>query len=266
MSINAQQKLLMVLLIGGFTLLGCSQTRLDENFCPINTTPPRTTVLLLDTSDPLSPEHESVLRRLVVEMYSLDLPDTSSDFYIAPGERLVVYQLIEEVSDLEPSLVLCTPGQHPSAWPWWRQLIEGRAIALRRWEQLWNTIDDMFGQEATPSQSRSPIIEAIGAIVPQYAISRRSRSEASTPIHLVLYSDLLQNSESLSHYGPYENAEEIMNTAQTRHLATDLAGVEVSLYRLERARDARWQTVDHYYWWPMLIQEFGGRVIYQESI
>lgn len=266
MSTRAQHKALFVGLIGGVVLMGCSQARLDENFCPIGTTPPRTTVLLLDTSDPLTPEHESVLRRLVTEMYSLDLPNASSDFYIAPGERLVVYQLIEDVGNLEPALVLCTPGQHPSAWPWWRQLIEGRAIALRRWERLWDTIDDMFGQDVAPPQSRSPIIEAIGAIVPRYAVSRRSRSEASTPVHLVLYSDLLQNSESLTHYGPYEGAEEIMTTARTRHLAADLAGVEVSIYRLERARDARWQTVDHFYWWPMLIREFGGRVIYQESI
>ena len=266
MRVFAELKVLVAGLVGAVVLIGCSQTRLDENFCPIDETPPRTTVLLLDTSDPLSAEHESVLRRLVAEMYSLDVPDISSELYIAPGERLVVYQLIENVGDLEPVLVLCTPGQHPSTWPWWRQLIEGRAIVLRRWQLLWETIDEMFDNDTAPPQSQSPIIEAIGAIVPRYAISRRSRAQESTPIHLVLYSDLLQNSESLSHYGPYESAGEMMTTARTRHLGTDLAGVEVSIYRLERARDARWQTVDHFYWWTMLIQEFDGRVIYQESI
>ncbi len=266
MTLLARPSGLVTGLACGIVLVGCSQPRLDENFCPIDEAPPRTTVLLLDTSDPLSPEHQSALRRLVSEMYSLETPNPSSDLYIAPGERMVVFELAEDVSSLEPALVLCTPGQHPSDWPWWRQLIEGRAIALSRWQVLGETLDAMFTQDATPSQSTSPIIEAIGVIVPRYATSRRSRSEESTPVHLVLYSDLLQHSNSLTHYGAYEQADEIKTTATTRHLATDLTGVEVSIYRLERARDARWQTVDHYYWWPMLVQEFDGRVIYQESI
>ena len=266
MTSSARPSGLLAGLACGIVLVGCSQTRLDENFCPVNERPPRTTVLLLDTSDPLSPEHQSALRRLVSEMYSLDLPNPSSDLYIAPGEQMVVYELSEDVASLEPALVLCTPGQHPSDWPWWRQLIEGRAIALRRWQVLGETLDEMFALDPAQPQSSSPIIEAIGVIVPRYATSRRSRTEESTPVHLVLYSDLLQHSESLSHYGAYEQADEIATTARTRHLKTDLTGVEVSIYRLERARDAPWQTVDHYYWWTMLIQEFDGRVIYQESI
>ena len=244
---------------------GCTQ-RLDENFCPVDDMPSRTTVLLLDTSDPLTPEHEVVLQRLVNEMYSLDAPVTTSDLYIGPGEKLVVYELKEDVGALEPSLELCAPGQHPKDWPWWRQLIEGRAIALRRWEILEETLKAMFVRDPGAAQPSSPIIEAIGVIVPQYATSRRTRTESSTPVHLVLYSDLLQHSGTLSHYGPHEDAAAILTTPRTRHLGADLAGVEVSIYRLERARDADWQTVDHYYWWTRLIKEFGGRVIYQDSI
>lgn len=258
--------LLKVLAIS-LLLSACSQTRLDENFCPRDKTSLHTTILLLDTSDPLSPEHESALHRLVDEMYSLDLPNPSSDLYIAPGERLVVYELPEYVdSQLEPTLVLCSPGEHPSTWPWWRQLVEGRAIALHRWRQLQQTIDEMFEQQPGPPRSRSPIIETIGVIVQPYATSRRSLTGDSTPVHLVLYSDLLQHSEWLSHYGPYASADKIKTTPGTRHLATDLAGVEVSLYRLERAGDATWQTIDHYYWWTKLMQAFDGRVLHQESI
>jgi len=253
-------------LVASAVLIGCSQSRLDENFCPVDEAPPRTTILVLDTSDPLGPEHESSLRRLVDEMYSLDRPDESSDLYIGPGERLVVYELSENVANLQPTIELCTPGLHPSLWPWWRQLVEGRAFALRRWQVLNETVDGLFSREAQPSQSSSPIIEAIGVVIPRYATSRRTRNEQSTPVHLVLYSDLLQHSDSLSHYGAYESADEILTTPRTRHLGVDLADVEASIYRLERSRDASWQTAEHYYWWTRLIQEFGGRVIYQESI
>lgn len=256
-----------LVLAAGVVLMQVGHTqRLDENLCPVDEAPSRTTVLLLDTSDPLTPEHQVVLQRLVNEMYSLDAPVTTSDLYIGPGERLVVYELQEDLGTLEPSLELCAPGQHPKDWPWWRQLIEGREIALHRWRILKETLQGMFDRDPGPAQPSSPIIEAIGVIVPQYATSRRSRIETSTPVHLVLYSDLLQHSGTLTHYGAYEDAAAILTTPRTRHLATDLAGVEVSIYRLERARDADWQTRDHYYWWTRLIKEFGGRVIYQESI
>ena len=84
--------------------------------------------------------------------------------------------------------------------------------------------------------------------------------------HLIIFSDLLQHSRSLSHYGPYPEAAAVKETAQLRHLQTDLSLVEVSLYRLERKRDARWQTTEHYYWWTKLVQALGGRVIHQESV
>lgn len=267
MNVASRSAVLIAGLALGSSLAGCGQTRIDRStFCPIDERPPRTTVLLLDTTDPLSGEHESALERLVGEMFSLESPNSSSDMYVAPGERLVVYELAEDVSSVEPVLVLCTPGQHPRDWPWWKELVEGRAIALRRWAVLEDTVTDMFADDPAPPQSRSPIIEAIGSIIPRYAPSRRSSTEQSTPVHLILWSDLLQHSDALSHYGPYPDADEILTTPETRHLGTDLAAVEVSIYRLERARDARWQTAEHYYWWTMLIQEFDGRVIYQESI
>ena len=43
-----------------------------------------------------------------------------------------------------------------------------------------------------------------------------------------------------------------------RELLTDLSGVDVSLFRLERDRYAKWQTVEHYYWWTRAVQKLGG--------
>ena len=253
-------------IVCGASVVGCDQRRLDENLCPFREAPSRTTVLLLDTSDALSPAHEAVRDRLLREMYSLDSPGRTSDLYVGDGGRLVVYELAEDVGSLTTVEELCAPGQHPNEWPWWRELIEGRAIMLSRWQLARERIEALFDKESSSPLSRSPIIESIGAIMPRYVQSERLADEETEPVHLILFSDLLQNSDSLSHYGPYPDAGAIKTTTGTRHLATNLAGVEVSIYRLERARDARWQTVDHYYWWTMLIQEFGGQVIYQESI
>lgn len=228
--------------------------------------PAATTILLLDTSDPLAPAHEAELGRLLREMNSEFQVQEDSDFFVAPLEELVVYELNEDIGALEPSLTLCNPGVNPNVWEWWRSLFEGRALAQRRWEQFDHEINSMFAVEEKPAQSSSPLIEALGVIVPRHTPSRRSFGDAVKPVHLILYSDLLQHSESLSQYGAYPPAEQVLTTSSTRHLGTDLTGVEVSLFRLERARDARWQTREHYYWWTRLVQEFGGQVIRQESL
>lgn len=248
-------------------LSGCERpTRFDENLCPVGQPPAGTTILLLDTSDPLEPAHEAELGRLLREMNPEFQIQEDSDFFVAPLEKLVVYELNEDIGALEPSLVLCNPGVNPSAWEWWRSLVQGRAFAQRRWEQFDYEINSMFAVEEKPAQSSSPLIEALGVIVPRHAPSQRSFGDTVEPVHLILYSDLLQHSASLSHYGAYPPAQQVLATSSMRHLGTDLAGVEVSIFRLERARDARWQTPEHYYWWTRLVQEFGGQVIRQESL
>lgn len=257
----------MALAVSATLLASCDRPRLDENLCAIDQTPAGSTILLLDTSDPLSAQHQAELRRLLREMNPEYEQQFGSDFYIAPREELVVYELAEDVSELRPSLRLCNPGENPNTWEWWRELVEGRAIAMRRWQQFGTSIESMFvNDESTTPQSSSPILEALGVIVPLHAPSQRVMADASYPIHLILYSDLLQHSDALSHYGPYPPAENLLDTPALRHLGTSLAGIEVSIYRLERSRDARWQTVDHYYWWTKLVEEFGGQVISQESI
>ncbi len=255
--------LLIVLVI----VQGCDQNiRLDENLCAVGQQPDGSTILLLDTSDPLSPQHKAELNRLLRELNPEFQVQEDSDFFLAPGEELVVYELTENLRTLEPSERLCNPGISPNAREWWRDLTEGRAIAQRRWQMFDNRIQEMFATEESPPQSSSPLIEALGIIVPRHVTSERSRSEYLRSVHLILYSDLLQHSESLSHYGAYPPAEQLLTAPALRHLGTNLAGIEVSIFRLERARDARWQSVDHYYWWTELVQAFGGQIIRQESL
>ena len=258
---------LVVSTIGLSVLAACDQAvRRDGNLCVIGKPPTGSTILLLDTSDPLSPQHQAELDRLLREMNPEFQVRENSDFFVAPGEELVVYELTENLGTLEPSMTLCNPGINPNAREQWRDLVEGRAIAQRRWQMFDSRIQEMFGVEESTPQSSSPLLEALGVIVPRHVISERSAAQDSSPVHLILYSDLLQHSEALSHYGPYPSAEQLLTTPALRHLGTSLAGVEVSIFRLERSRDSRWQTVEHYYWWTELIQEFGGHVIRQESI
>ena len=241
-------------------MAGCTN-RLDENLCPINQPIARNTILLLDTSDPLSPKHAEELRRLVSEFQE---PGLSEDFYVAPGDALIVYELTSDLRNLTPILTICNPGNHPDSWTWQQSLTEGRQIKLRQWRRFRETIEGMFAQvESSGAQQTSPIIETLGVLVPRHVKSSRV---GNSDVHFVVFSDLLQHSEALSQYGPYPPGKAVRDTPGLRHLRTDLTGVRMSLFRLERARDARWQTRDHYYWWTDLIHSFGGQVVSQESI
>ena len=255
-------------MLSSLTLLVACQGRLDGDLCPVDQPPVATTIMLLDTSDPLTPQHQAQLNRLLREMNPEVQADPNSAFLLDKGEQLLVYELVEDPSRLEPSLRLCNPGINPNRWQWWRELVEGRAIAQRRWQHFDDMIQNLFATEPGSPRSSSPLLEALGVIVPRHVTSHRLRAGDSSPVHLILFSDLLQHSAALSHYGDYPEAEQLLQVQSLRHLTTNLAGVEVSIFRLERSRqsDSRWQTVDHYYWWPEIVRQFGGQVIHQSPI
>ena len=53
----------------------------------------------------------------------------SSNFYVAQGEALIVYELSDDLDQLEPFVSICNPGGNPRDWTWIRDLFEGRVIA-----------------------------------------------------------------------------------------------------------------------------------------
>ena len=262
------QTLVMAIVVCAL-IAACDTTRLDEHLCPEDKPPDRQTILLLDTSDPLTPKHRSELRRLLNEMLREAGNTASEHFHVAPGEALIVYELTEDLETLEYELKVCNPGNNPDEWKEWKDgLTKGKAIASHQWDLLEENIEALFSEiKSGVPQASSPILEILGVIVPQHAPSKRSQSsEKIKRTHLILFSDLLPHSTMLSHYRPYPAAKDIKTTDGLRSLQTDLAGIDVSLFRLERADAGQWQTTDHYYWWKDLVLELGGALKWQESI
>ena len=252
----------------GLIISGCEQVRLDERLCPIGKTPSRTTILLLDTSDPLSVKHLAELQRLLKELQIKKEGSQASHFYVDQGELLVVYELTENLEKMEPVLEVCNPGNNPDDWDWKDDLTKGKQIAIRDWRKFEDKIEMLFEKLADGEEKQSsPILEQLGVILPKYVPSKlASSSEGSKRSHLILFSDLLQHSKELSHYGQYPTAKQILTTPGLRSVAVDFTGIDFSIFRLERAQSGRWQTVEHYYWWTELVQEFGGKVLWQDSI
>ena len=220
--------------------------------------------MLLDTSDPLTLKHREVLRRLIKELQQpSQAMGTYASHKIEPGEELVVYELPASLDDLNPALRVCNPGGSPDTWTYKDDLTKGKAIAQRRWQQFRGSVERLFAEQRQHALSQSLILETLGVIAARHASSLR---ESADRMHLVLFSDLLQHSGALSHYGQYPEAEALLTQTGLRHLKSDLSAVDVSIYRLERARDAHWQTNEHYYWWQDLVDALGGRVIWLEAI
>ena len=42
--------------------------------------------------------------------------------------------------------------------------------------------------------------------------------------------------------------------------------MEVSLFRIERHKYAKFQTPEHYYWWTDLVEVMKGRVVWQQAL
>ena len=247
-----------------WALFAEAPVKLDANLCPKETGPIGTTLLLLDTTDPLGPKHRAELARLARELKG---QDGESGIAVHEGYALVVYVLETSVANLQPKFKVCNPGGDPSQWTWKDDLTQGKAFALSHWTKFENRLNELFPEQKRESEvlDRSPILETLAAVVPYYAVrTRRTVQVTVPPIHLIIFSDFLQHTERLSHYGKFPDAREFVR--QGGELVTDLSGVDVSLLYLRRDNYAKWQTADHYFWWTKLVEAMGGTVRMQSAL
>ncbi len=248
-----------LLLIGVVALyqVGTRAPETDDRLCPKATGPIGATVLLLDTSDPLTPKHRAELERLAGQIASED----EGRMGIAPGELLAVYQLTQDPGAPRQLIEVCRPFKNPKDRTWRDDIHQGRRFAERDWERFEDTLANAFPEQESKPQQTSPLLETITVLAARHMPGKRGDEQFK--VHLVVFSDLLQHSPRFSHYGPYPDAKDMRHRA--RDLLTDLTGVQVSLFRLERPKYAKWQTERHYYWWTELIQEQGGQIEWQDS-
>ena len=177
-------------------------------------------------------------------------------------ERVTVYVLESSAMGIEPAEQICHPGD-PADRSWVDGLMSGGVIARARWDrfrrELGGVVAELFPEDGQLSEKESPILETIAAITPRHAGSQRDDQSART--HLVIVSDLLQHTGSLSHYETYPNPDRM-----PREMMTDLTWVEVSLFRLEREQYAPFQTPEHFYWWTDFVEAMKGIVVWQQPL
>ena len=249
-----------LLLIGvvAFYQLGTRVPETDDRLCPKVTGPVGATVLLLDTSDPLTPKHRAELERLAGQIAS----EHAGRMGIAPEELLAVYELTQDPDAPKQLIEVCRPLKSPKDRTWRDDIHQGRRFAERDWERFEDALANAFPERESEPQPTSPLLETIAVLAARHVPGKRG--DERFKVHLVVFSDLLRHSPRFSHYGRYPDAKDMRRRA--RDLLTDMTGARVSLFRLERPKYAKWQTERHYYWWTELVQEQGGQIEWQESI
>ena len=243
-----------------FVLWTQKEEDLDHQGCPKNTGPTREVIVLVDTSDPLTDKHKAELRRLLREMTSPSASGRHDALTVKKGERVTLYHLESSGVPAMPIVQLCHPGGNPEDERRFEELTRGRVITQWHWQHFVKVIETMFPEEERAAQPLSPILETIAVVTARHAGSRRAANGAK-PVHLIVISDLLQNTDMLSHYRSYPKPKNI-----PRELRTDLSRVEVSLFRLERYKYEINQTSEHYYWWSDWVEEMGGKVVWQQAL
>ena len=189
--------------------VACGRAGPDSTFCSSDG-PESTTALILDTSDPLAPHQVAALERftesLVKQTPGPDGKSQPPENYVAKGHLLVVYELAgAESVDLRPREVFrkCNPGAPEDRSPV-DGFNEGEVVVMVRWSQFINELDQAIQKSISRSSTSSPIIETIRYVRnKEFSGAADIASRKRNGDAILTVSDLLQNSDLLSHYrGP----------------------------------------------------------------
>ncbi|HRC59615.1 MAG TPA: hypothetical protein PLD53_01530 [Candidatus Propionivibrio aalborgensis] len=220
-----------------------------DTLCPIDG-PHALTVILVDRTDRFNTvQREAVRVRLDEVQAQTRIYSGIALFSIGPTENEL----------LRPEAYLCNPGPVSEASPLYQN--------IRRIEQRWHAFIQRLGQAfetavQSGEQPASPIMESIQSA----ALSTFARTAPDTPKRLIIISDLLQHSSTLSLYQQLPLFADFKTTNKFRQLHAPLIGVEVEVFYLRRPTDRAIQGKALIEFWQQYIRENGGLLVRVVSI
>ncbi len=217
----------------------------DVTLCPAQ--PDSLTVLLVDVTDPMTlPQKQDFRNQL--DRLTAGIPRYG---------KLVIMK-VDPVSEqlLVPVVTRCNPGVGRDT-----SDMDGNPAKLDRLhrEQFIAPIQDAYDQILSASEaSRSPILESIqSSNLTEFGSDRG----AGVRKRLVVASDLLQNTNELSFYKQLPDSETLIRTQAFDRVRTDLRGVEVELWMLQRGDSSSSQPRALPELWRVIIDAQGGRLM-----
>jgi len=194
-------------------------------YCP-RSGPVAVHAVLIDRTDALSDIQLEALRKDLLH-WALDVPKYGA---------FRVYEVGVGGSLLSPVVNVCNPGDGSDA----SSLNANPAFLKRRYrEKFLAPLDAMIaGMRADEKQATSPIMEAVQAI----SVRDFGETGPQGDNGLIIVSDLLQHGPTVSLYRGVPKASDFVKSPAGRSLHADLSGVAVSIYLINRVKDAKYQT------------------------
>ncbi|ESQ92896.1 hypothetical protein ABAC460_01225 [Asticcacaulis sp. AC460] len=215
-----------------------------ETQCPAR--PKSVTVLLVDVTDPMNlPQRQDFLNQL----------DRLVDDIPRYGKLVVVK--VDPVSDrlLVPVIVRCNPGSAKD-----ETEMNGNPARLEKLhdERFVAPLKAAYDQLLTASGAdQSPILESIQSV----ALTELNKpSIGDIPKRLVVASDLLQNTSSVSFYKALPDPVPFTNGQDFSRVRTDLRDTDVELWMLQRSDSNQTQPRALPELWEKIIDKEGGKL------
>lgn len=236
---------------GGWFLLEKSKMQsLDENLCPPQ--PSEFTAVIVDVTDPLTLAQRQDLRNRLDQLRQAIRVEGEIAFFKIDATNTKL---------LQPILTLCNPGTAADFSEVDRDLKRVQATYDDKFEapivQAYERIFSASGSD------RSPILQSIQSVNLTELQTAKAKGK---PRRIVLISDLLQNTANLTFYGRLPSAEEVLANSDFRTASTNLAGVRVDLWMLQRPDYRQTQPRALPDLWNILLQEQGALSVKAERI
>lgn len=233
--------LLVIAGVAGLIYLGVDNEKdiVGADGCLLNRESETAHVILVDTSDRISPPQESLLK-LELELLIKEAQR---------GDIVAIYALTQDFQNpVERLIRACSPGSDPNLW------VEGKPAWEHRRKEFFDAIAALEFPDRELQHSR--IIEAFRALADREFRARRQGAN-----RLIVASDMLQNSEALSHYEePLPSFRSFQEAPEYPILRPNFAGAHVQILYIQRRGHLHLQSRDHIRWWEALIYDNDGEL------
>lgn len=242
---------LAILALGGAAYwVSKTKVQLDaQTNCPVSG-PTAIHAILIDRSDPISPQQGQQIRQIVDGYIANARIGERFDLYVASGDAVNV---------LAPITSVCSPGRGDQA----SEIYQNPAMIQAQFEEKFVAVlrDNLTRLLASATADSSPILESIRAA----AVSSFGAIEpGKIPLQMTVVSDFVQHTPGNSHFRGETNFDDLAKRPVWRQLQANLKGATVNALYLSRASAVRSgrpiQDRGHQLFWEKAIQSSGGDV------
>lgn len=239
--------LIGILLVMAYLVRSTRVERDASTYCP-KSGPTSVHIVLVDQSDPISPQKAQRVRQVIDQISVRSPVGTRFDFYSVVGDPF---------NELAPEFRICVPPRQANEW------VQNPDRIRAQYEQGYSkAVDNILAKLLVAStRSTSPIIESIRAAA---QTSFGSVAAGETALRITLVSDMVQHSNAVSHLRTEPDFGQLSRRGDWASLRPRLNGATVDILYILRTTAVRGnrqvQNRGHQAFWEQLIIEGGGQL------